>query len=52
MGSDTIHEQTAAHSHALGGRWQQGAAMFLDLNPSTLLSRMQKLDIRKAKATA
>ncbi|HRD67941.1 MAG TPA: sigma 54-interacting transcriptional regulator [Candidatus Competibacter sp.] len=37
-------------------RWviegEQGAAAILDLNPSTLRSRMQKLNIRKAKSTA
>ncbi len=37
-------------------RWviegEQGAAAILDLNPSTLRSRMQKLNIRKPKAVA
>ena len=37
-------------------RWviegEQGAAAILDLNPSTLRSRMQKLNIRKAKSSA
>ena len=37
-------------------RWviegEQGAAAILDLNPSTLRSRMQKLNIRKPKSTA
>ena len=37
-------------------RWviegEQGAAAILDLNPSTLRSRMQKLNIRKAKFSA
>ncbi len=37
-------------------RWvvegEQGAAAILDLNPSTLRSRMQKLNIRKAKSPA
>ena len=31
---------------------EQGAAAILDLNPSTLRSRMQKLNIRKAKFSA